>query len=357
MARWRVRSFAFPSAYDPFHATVGAGRVIPGLHSIVGVKAQATYDTIRIGTVSAARDNEGNWMGWRPNAQAAPIAFENHLVTLGLTNLDAPTSKNIVNFSGGRTSLWHLLADGSVLMASERGVLPGSFEVSWEKDHKFTGVNKVVATPGPNGSFRAMFLKDDGTVWANGHTFYQGWLLVEGTAAEKKLSPTADARFAPVRLQALSHVRDIAAYWPSESLGKGVALLDDGSVMWFKLDASLPDTAVSNLAVARVDRIKGARHVAAGAWGVGVVDAEGKVWVWGNNPDVRDPNNRLMTGFRGGAPAGANDDEPTQVPGLTDVLDIDFSTAFAGALRADGTVWVWNGQTPVKIFDGVKLAP
>jgi alpha-tubulin suppressor-like RCC1 family protein len=128
-------------------------------------------------------------------------------------------------------------------------------------------------------------------------------------------------------------------------------------VVWFKIDSGMSDATLSSLAVSRVDRVKKARRVAAGSWGVGVVDTEGKVWVWGSNPEVRGQDNRPVMGFRGGAPLGATEDEPTMVPGLSDVLDIDFSTAYAGALRSDGTVWVWNGQAPVKIFDDIKLMP
>ena len=352
-----VRSFNFPNEMNPYAATVGAGRTMPSLHDIFGVRAQATYDTIRIGSISAARDKSGNWIGWRAGAQPIPIAFDKHISTLGMNNVGPPLSQGIVNFAGGRSSLWHLCDDGSVLMASARGVLPGTFAANWQQEHKFTGVTKIVATPGPSGSFRALFLKSDGTVWANGTNFYQGWLQIEGNATEKKMSPMADPKLSPVRLQALSHVRDIAAYWPSTAQGKGAALLEDGSVVTFKINLDVPDTALSNLPMSRVTRFSKARHVAAGSWGVGAVDMDGHVWVWGSNPEVTTEDRRSnVTGFRGGATLGANEDDPTMVPGLSDVVDIDFSTAFAGALRSDGTVWVWNGQAPVKIFDNVKLA-
>jgi alpha-tubulin suppressor-like RCC1 family protein len=160
-----------------------------------------------------------------------------------------------------------------------------------------------------------------------------------------------------VRLEGLSQVRDVAAYWPSTAQGKGVALLQDGSVVWFKIALDIRDDALRNLPVTRVTRIAKARAVAAGAWGVGVVDADGKVWVWGSNPEVSTDNRHSMPGFRGGAPYGLNDDDPTMVPGLSEVVDIDFSDAFAGALRSDGTVWVWNDKAPMKIFDDVRLVP
>ncbi len=45
------------------------------------------------------------------------------------------------------------------------------------------------------------------------------------------------------------------------------------------------------------------------------------------------------------------------VPGLSDVVDIEFSQVFAGALRTDGTVWIWNHETPSKLFDNVRREP
>ncbi len=352
-----VRSFDLLSPFNPYAAKIGAGRMMPGMTDIAGVRAQSTHDVITIGNVSVVRDGSGKWMGWRPAGPPVPILFANQLRALGMTGLDPPAPEHLVNFAGGRAAVWSLFDDGTVLMSSSRGVLPGTFAENWQKAHKFSGVKKVLASPGPSGSYRAMFLKADGTVWANGVNFYQGWLQAEGNDEEKRMSPMADPRLSPVKVETLSHVRDIAIYWPSTTQGKGVALLDDGSVYWFKIALDIGDDTLRHLQVLQVKQFTKARSVAASAGGVGVVDSDGHVWVWGSNPELLSEDRRPMTGLRGGAAPGVNENEPTMVPGLSGVVDIDFSLAFAGALRSDGSVWVWNREAPVKLFDGVRLAP
>ncbi|MEQ8273410.1 MAG: hypothetical protein RMA76_08685 [Deltaproteobacteria bacterium] len=68
--------------------------------------------------------------------------------------------------------------------------------------------------------------------------------------------------------------------------------------------------------------------------------SDGTVWTWGNNAQGQ-------LGL--GTSAGANQLSPTQVPGLSDVTRIVAGTAFALALKSDGTVWGW-GLTDIAQF-------
>lgn len=62
-----------------------------------------------------------------------------------------------------------------------------------------------------------------------------------------------------------------------------------------------------------------------------LLKSDGTVWAWGSNG-----NDQLGTG-------GSSTGTPTQVPGLTGVVDVAAKpNSFSMALKADGTVWVWG---------------
>ncbi len=62
-----------------------------------------------------------------------------------------------------------------------------------------------------------------------------------------------------------------------------------------------------------------------------LLKTDGTVWAWGSNG-----SNQLGTG-------GSTTGTPTQVPGLTGVVDVVAKPGgFSMALKADGTVWVWG---------------
>ena len=63
---------------------------------------------------------------------------------------------------------------------------------------------------------------------------------------------------------------------------------------------------------------------------------DGTVWAWG-------VNERGELGLGTTTPSAIN--RPTKVPGLTSIIKIAVGTGHTLALRADGTVWAWGGNT------------
>ncbi|MBL7497268.1 hypothetical protein I6A84_20390 [Frankia sp. CNm7] len=72
---------------------------------------------------------------------------------------------------------------------------------------------------------------------------------------------------------------------------------------------------------------------AEGGWAFSAaLRADGTVWAWGNN----------TIGQLGDGGATTESLTPVQVPGLTDVTQIDVNQGHTLALRSDGTVWAWG---------------
>lgn len=324
------------------------------LQNAVSIGAQSTFDAIRIGTISTARMSDGSWLGWQYNSSPVKVAFDSNLAVMDMTHVDAPATDRIVQIAGGLQALWRLYDDGTVLMSSARGLVPNPGTTTYQKAHKFTGVVKVFATAGSNGSTRALMLRSDGTVWENGKTFVQGWVTVPGTEAERAQTRLADPAWSAVQVKGLEHVVDLAIYWPSTSPGKGLALLENGSLLELQLPPSV-GSSPNGIDIRPVQTPAKALRIAAGASALGVIDLQGKVWVWGSNPEIRLSDNRPYPGLRGRPISPEQANEPMMVEGINNAIEIEFSSSLAGALLADGTAWIWAGEAPVKIFDNVKL--
>ena len=96
--------------------------------------------------------------------------------------------------------------------------------------------------------------------------------------------------------------------------------------------------------------------VASGYFNMAAIKTDGTLWAWGSNSDGRDGTN-----------SGQNTDRssPTQVPGTTwsDVWCGGDGTT--GAIKTDGTIWVWganaygllgqNQSTPVKVSSPIQI--
>lgn len=73
--------------------------------------------------------------------------------------------------------------------------------------------------------------------------------------------------------------------------------------------------------------------------------ADGKVWAWGHNDQ----------GELGVSPSSLNQrPTPSQVPGLSEIIDVAASPSHAVALRADGRVLCWGRNEDGELGSGTK---
>ena len=195
------------------------------------------------------------------------------------------------------------------------------------------------------GSFSALALRADGTVWA------WGWLA--STSGVPCAWPS-DCVFAPIRVRGLSGVTAIA----SGSL-TAYALRSDGTVWsWgHNLSGELGNgsTAESSVVPVRVTGLTNIRQLAAGYQAAFALRSDGTVWAWGNN--------------QGGALGNGTYCDtclsrvPVQVSGMTNAKSIaaggygtigwyasTYNTAYA--LRTDGTVWSWGDNESGQLGTG-----
>jgi len=89
--------------------------------------------------------------------------------------------------------------------------------------------------------------------------------------------------------------------------------------------------------VREVANLTNAVKVAAGYWHTIALKSDGTVWAWGNNN-----HGEIGQGISNG-----NYPQATQVPGLTDIVDIA-ACGFSIALKGDGTVWVWGDNAQLQ---------
>ncbi|HLY09783.1 MAG TPA: RCC1 repeat-containing protein [Planctomycetota bacterium] len=91
-----------------------------------------------------------------------------------------------------------------------------------------------------------------------------------------------------------------------------------------------------------VPGLSGVVAIAAGNGFDVALKSDGTVWAWGSN----------ATGALGGATAAPNSGTPIQVPGLSSFTSIVAGHDHVLALRSDGTVWAWGGNSAGQLGNG-----
>ncbi|MFP2906090.1 MopE-related protein [Pyxidicoccus sp. 3LFB2] len=204
-----------------------------------------------------------------------------------------------------------------------------------------TGVAAIAA-----GGSRTVALRTDGTVWAWGCNYHQQY-VDEIPTPEDCPNGIRPERLTPVQVQGLTGVAAISAGGYHT-----VALKTDGTVWtWGRnLHGQLGSgtSGVSSVPV-QVVGLTNVAAIAAGWWHTVALRRDGTVWAWGYNL-----YNQLGIGR-----TTYDRSTPVQVHNLTGVAAISASISRTGAMRADGTVWVWgsnggigleNSTSPEQVF-------
>ncbi|HUI99887.1 MAG TPA: hypothetical protein VLY46_06600 [Usitatibacter sp.] len=256
---------------------------------------------------------------------AAPLAL------LAATLLVAAAHAATPSISAGG---WHSLAlatDGTARAWGDdtAGALGSARALASTQPVPVTGISDVVAIA--TGDSHTVALKRDGTVWAWG-----------GNGDGELGDGTTTGRSTPVQVAGLANVVEIAA-----GSVHTVARKSDGTVWtWGANNAGqLGDDSNGRSAPGQVPGIGDAVAIAAGGQQTFVVRSDGTVWAWGEN-DLGQLGNGTV------APAYTGTSTPTQVVGLTGVVQVAAGFGHTLARRSDGTVWAWGDNSDGELGDG-----
>jgi alpha-tubulin suppressor-like RCC1 family protein len=182
------------------------------------------------------------------------------------------------------------------------------------------------------GTYDAFALLGDGTVW--------GW----GQSTDLGAGVTDWSTHLPMAIPGLSDVESISASGQS-----AFALKHDGTVWgWGDNEHAQLGTELGG-AVAIVGsptqmRISGVASVAAGDGFTLLMLSDGTVWACGDNSHGQLGDGTLVV-----------DPWPAQVPGLSDIVQVATGDGTGYALGGDGTVWAWGDNSMRQIGDGTSI--
>jgi hypothetical protein len=196
-------------------------------------------------------------------------------------------------------------------------------------------------------------LLEGGTVVAWG-TNDEGQLGNGPMGASGELGRYPKPSVTPVRVTGLTDIVQIAAGWKH-----AVALRKDGTVWaWGRRDnGEIGDgkseglRALRAIGPTRVPGLEGITQIAVARSHNLALQADGRVMAWGSNSDGELGNGERLTGWT-----------PTVVIGIDRVVSIAAGTGggkgLSGAIRSDGTVWLWGTNTSAQMGNGLgPLSP
>jgi len=184
-------------------------------------------------------------------------------------------------------------------------------------------------------SLYTVALRNDGTVWTWGDNLY-------GQLGNEAI-PVGGQSSIPVQVTGLSDVKAIAA-----GANHVVALERDGTVWTWgfggsgQLGYDLIGTNYSTIP-GRVPGLSGVLSIAAGETFTAALTSDGTVWTWGGNQEKQ-------LGYETGTPH--YNSVPKQVPQLNHVESIAAGFRHMLAIKRDGTVWAWGGNSSGQLGNG-----
>lgn len=236
---------------------------------------------------------------------------------------------DVTNIGGGEYVTLFLRANGTIAAAGANtsGEM-GIGNVSNGYPIPSTVLNLSGVTQVSGGWSFSTALKADGTVWAWGVNHYGQ--LGNGTIYDTNGS----SNYWTPQQTLISDVVQISSLFSNT-----VALKADGTVWGWGNGTS---TQVGGLTPQRVgENVAGFEDiiaVAAGEYHSVALKADGTVWVWGSSSFGLDGNGVEYTNY-------PNYRLPRQVPNFGDVVQIAAGDIHIAALKRDGSVWVWVGNS------------
>jgi len=186
------------------------------------------------------------------------------------------------------------------------------------------------------GSLHSLALKSDGTVWA------WGW-NGEGQLGNDTV-PRAESSSNALQVQNLNDITAIS----TRGL-HSLALKSDGTVWaWgYNNRGQIGDNTTTNCYVPiQVPNLSNVVAISAGDGFSIVLKGDGTVWAWGNNTSGELGDN-TTTSMRG---------TPVQTQNLSDVMAVSTGSNFSIALKSNGTVWAWGGNSSGQLGDNTSTS-
>ena len=228
-----------------------------------------------------------------------------------------------------------LKSDGTVWLWGQGGGLGSTISVTRTTPVQLTGIANVSAVSA--GGSHLLMLKSDKTLWAVGANNF-GQL---GDA-------TTTARPFPVQVTALSNVSRIGGGGDEFSM----ALKEDGTVWAWGINGSGqlgPGGGSVNFSPhpnpLQVTGLPGGMaKIAVGKEFCLGLAGNGTVWGWGNDSN-----------FQTGQGTGVSDNPtPRQIPNFNGVAALAAGVNHSVALKTDGSVWTWGGNSEGQLGDGTN---
>lgn len=298
---------------------------VPGITGVSKVGAGGSHTLILMnnGTIKAIGRNFDGELGNGMQTTSGCFCDLNTVNVNGMTDVIAVSAGNISSLAlKSDGTVWGWGGDNFGQLGDGNANLTGCFcELA---PVQAAGLNNIVAIT--NGSYHAMALKGDGTVWAWGNNS-NGQLGIGNT--NNTATPTQIA------------ISDIIAIAAGQN--HSYALKSDGTV-WAWGDNSwgqLGTGTATNVPL----QVQGLTNVIAIANGFNhsiALKNDGTVWTWGAN----------YSGQLGNGSTNGNT-TATVVPGLTDIVELGGSMGnFCLAIKSDGSVWSWGDNSWGSVGNG-----
>ncbi len=298
---------------------------VRGLYGVVVSLAAGQYHSLAVksdGSVWAWGDNSYGELGDgtttnRYSSVQVPVFADVAAVAAGQNHSLAVKSDGSVWAWGDNT--YGELGDGTTMNRSSPVQVPG-----------FAGVVTVAAE-----AHHTLAVKSDGSVWAWGDNSYGE--LGDGTTMNRS-SPVQVSNLSGVVAVAAGYAHTLAVKsdgsvwaWGSNTMDQ----LGDGTM--FHIQPSPPGQ------VGQVSGLTGVVAVAAGYAHSLALKSDGSVWAWGANSSGQLGDGSMIANSRS---------LPVRVPGLAGVVAVAAGYVHSLALKSDGSVWAWGGNSYGELGDG-----